>query len=210
MIFFALVKNVQSALSPISTEAGGEGHWYKGEVGFGHRRLAIIDLSKEANQPMISADRRYILTYNGEVYNFQELRNELVEKGYNFTSNSDSEVVLYSLIEWKEKALLKFNGMFAFSFWDEDLKILLLGRDRYGIKPLYYSNRPNSFTFASEQKSILIQPDFNKSINKKALLEYFTFQNIFTDQTLVDDISLLPAGYFGKIDLKKRIVFNLL
>ena len=182
----------------------GEGHWYKGEVGFGHRRLAIIDLSKEANQPMISADRRYVLTYNGEVYNFQELRNELVEKGYKFTSNSDSEVVLYSLVEWKEKALLKFNGMFAFSFWDEDLKILLLGRDRYGIKPLYYSNRPNSFTFASEQKSILIQPDFDKSINKKALLEYFTFQNIFTDQTLIDDISLLPAGYFGKIDLKKE------
>ena len=108
------------------------------------------------------------------------------------------------MIEWKEKALLKFNGMFAFSFWDENLKILLLGRDRYGIKPLYYSNRSNSFTFASEQKSILVQPGFDKSINKKALLEYFTFQNIFTDQTLVDDISLLPAGYFRKIDLKKK------
>ena len=94
----------------------------KERLGLGIEGYAIIDLSEEANQPMISADQRYVLAYNGEVYNFQELRNELVEKGYNFKSNSDSEVVLYSLIEWKEKALLKFNGMFAFSFGMKILK----------------------------------------------------------------------------------------
>ena len=93
----------------------GEGHWYKGEVGFGHRRLAIINFSFRANQPMISADHD-TLAYNGEVYNFQELRNELVEKGYNFKSNSDSEVVLYSLIEWKEKLFSSLMECLHFLF----------------------------------------------------------------------------------------------
>jgi asparagine synthase (glutamine-hydrolysing) len=182
----------------------GEGHWYEKQVGFGHRRLAIIDLSEEASQPMISSDQRYILTYNGEIYNFKEIRNELQKKGYSFRSSSDSEVVLYSLVEWKEKALLKFNGMFAFSFWDKKEKTLFLARDRYGIKPLYYSEEGNSLCFASEQKAILAQPNFDRTINRKALLEYFTFQNIFTDQTLISGIQLMPAGYYGKIDLRRK------
>lgn len=182
----------------------GEGHWHERGAGFGHRRLAIIDLSEEANQPMVSSDQRYILTYNGEIYNFKEIRHELQKKGYSFRSSSDSEVVLYSLVEWKEKALLKFNGMFALSFWDKKEKTLFLARDRYGIKPLYYSEEGNSLCFASEQKAILAQPNFDRSINRKALLEYFTFQNIFTDQTLISGIQLMPAGYYGKIDLRKK------
>jgi asparagine synthase (glutamine-hydrolysing) len=108
------------------------------------------------------------------------------------------------LVEWKEKALLKFNGMFAFSFWDKKEKTLLLARDRYGIKPLYYSEEGNSLCFASEQKAILAQPNFDRTINRKALLEYFTFQNIFTDQTLINGINVMPAGFYGKIDLRKK------
>ena len=201
-VCFSSLKGMTDAISHRGPD--GEGHWHEGGAGFGHRRLAIIDLSEEANQPMISSDQRYILTYNGEVYNFKEIRDELRTKGYSFQSSSDTEVVLYSLIEWKEKALLKFNGMFALSFWDKKEKNLLLARDRYGIKPLYYSEGGNSLCFASEQKAILAQPNFDRTINRKALLEYFTFQNIFTDQTLISGIQLMPAGYYGKIDLSKK------
>jgi asparagine synthase (glutamine-hydrolysing) len=177
----------------------GEGHWIEGNIGFGHRRLSIIDLSPAGHQPMISSDHRYVLTYNGEIYNFRELRIELEGKGYCFQSKTDSEVVLYSLAEWGSDALLKFNGMFALAFWDRKEKKLLLARDRYGIKPLYYFQNDKKIIFASEQKSILEETSFEKNINKKALLEYFTFQNIFTDQTLLEGVNLLNAGHFATI-----------
>tara|TARA_B100001057_G_scaffold107645_1_gene105269 strand:- start:2522 stop:4399 length:1878 start_codon:yes stop_codon:yes gene_type:complete len=179
----------------------GEGHWIKEGVGLGHRRLSIIDLSPAGHQPMISSDDRYVLTYNGEIYNFRELRTELEAKGYCFRSQTDSEVVLYSLAEWGSDALLKFNGMFALAFWDCKEKQLLLARDRYGIKPLYYYQSDKKLVFGSEQKAILEQPDFDRKINKKAMLEYFTFQNIFTDQTLIQGIYLLQPGHFGILDL---------
>ena len=181
----------------------GEGHWIEENIGLGHRRLSIIDLSPAGHQPMVSADQRFILSYNGEIYNFQELRTELEAKGYHFRSNSDSEVVLYSLSEWGSDAMLRFNGMFALALWDRKLKRLLLARDRYGIKPLYYFIDNKKFVFASEQKAILEQPAFDKKINKKALLEYFTFQNIFTDQTLLQGIKLLKPGHYGIIDVRK-------
>lgn len=178
----------------------GEGHWVDENIGLGHRRLSIIDLSPAGHQPMISSDHRFILAYNGEIYNFKELRIELEAKGYWFRSQTDSEVVLYSLVEWGSDALLKFNGMFALAFWDRKEKRLLLARDRYGIKPLYYFLDGKSLIFSSEQKSILEQPSFEKKINKRALLEYFTFQNIFTDQTLLEGVKLLPAGHFATLE----------
>ena len=181
----------------------GEGHWIEGEVGLGHRRLAIIDLTPAGHQPMISADHRYVLTYNGEVYNYREIRLELESKGYWFRSNTDSEVVLYALVEWGTNALLKFNGMFALALWDRKDKTILIARDRYGIKPLYYTQTNNCLSFGSEQKAICVQPHFDKVINKRALLEYFTFQNIFTDQTLLEGVNILPAGYYAKLNLSK-------
>jgi len=181
----------------------GEGHWIEGNIGFGHRRLSIIDLSPAGHQPMISADHRYVLTYNGEIYNFRELRTELEAKGYWFRSQTDSEVVLYALAEWGSEALLKFNGMFSLAFWDRKEKRLLLARDRYGIKPLYYFQNDKKLIFGSEQKAIFVQPSFDRIINKKALLEYFTFQNIFTDQTLLEGIHLLQAGHYATIDLQR-------
>ena len=182
----------------------GEGQWIEGNVGLGHRRLAIIDLSSAGHQPMFSSDTRYVLSYNGEVYNYLELRTELETLGYCFRSNTDSEVVLYSLVEWGTDALLKFNGMFALGFWDRKEKRLLLARDRYGIKPLYYFQNEKKIVFGSEQKAILEQPSFDRKINKKALLEYFTFQNIFTDRTLLEGVYLLPAGHYATLDLKKE------
>ena len=182
----------------------GEGHWIEENIGLGHRRLAIIDTSSAGRQPMISADNRFVLTYNGEVYNYKELRSELKAKGYHFKSQTDSEVVLSALVEWSEHALLKLNGMFALALWDRRKKTLLLARDRYGIKPLYYFQSDKSFLFGSEQKAIFAEPSFDRKINKQALLEYFTFQNIFTDQTLTRGISILPAGHYAKLDLFEK------
>ena len=182
----------------------GEGHWIEGNVGLGHRRLAIIDLSPAGHQPMISSDHRYAMVYNGEIYNYRELRIELEAAGYRFRSNTDSEVVLNALTEWGKKALLRFNGMFALALWDRTDRNLLLARDRYGIKPLYVSQQGGSFAFGSEQKAILAQPDFRRTLDKPALLEYFTFQNIFTDRTLLQDIQLLPAGHYAELDLKQH------
>ena len=179
----------------------GEGHWIDGNVGIGHRRLAIIDLSPAGHQPMISVDHRYVLSFNGEIYNFRELRAELEAAGYWFRSKTDSEVVLHALAQWGTTALLKFNGMFALALWDCKARTLLLARDRYGIKPLYYAQQGYSFAFGSEQKAITAQPQFIRKLDKQALLEYFTFQNIFTDRTLLRDVHLLPAGYHATLDL---------
>jgi asparagine synthase (glutamine-hydrolysing) len=175
----------------------GEGHWIEGNVGIGHRRLAIIDLSPSGKQPMITNDNRYVLSYNGEIYNYLEIRSELEALGCRFRSNTDSEVVLNALSYWGKDALIKFNGMFGLAFWDRKEQTLLLARDRYGIKPLYYARQGQSFSFGSEQKAITAQPTFKHKLNKEALLEYFTFQNIFTDQTLLKDIHLLPAGNYA-------------
>jgi asparagine synthase (glutamine-hydrolysing) len=175
----------------------GEGHWIEGNVGMGHRRLAIIDLSPAGHQPMITADHRYVLSYNGEIYNYREIRTELEALGYWFRSQTDSEVVLNALAHWGKDALIKFNGMFGLALWDRKEQTLLLARDRYGIKPLYYARQGHSFAFGSEQKAITAQPTFKRDLNKPALLEYFTFQNIFTDQTLLKDVHLLPAGHYA-------------
>ena len=177
----------------------GEGQWIEGNVGIGHRRLAIIDLSPAGHQPMITGDLRYVLSYNGEIYNYREIRTELEALGYWFRSQTDSEVVLNALAHWGPDALLKFNGMFGLALWDRKEQTLLLARDRYGIKPLYYARQGQSFAFGSEQKAIIAHPRFKRELNKKALLEYFTFQNIFTDQTLLEDVHLLPAGHFAKL-----------
>ena len=182
----------------------GEGQWIEGNVGIGHRRLAIIDLTAAGHQPMMSNDQRYILTYNGEIYNYRELRIELEALGYQFRSNTDSEIVLYAMMHWGVEALRRFNGMFALALWDRKERILTLGRDRYGIKPLYICHQKNSFSFGSEQKAILANPEIERTLDKSTLLEYFTFQNIFTNQTLFKDIELFPPGTWGKIDLKLR------
>lgn len=193
-----LLKKATDAISHRGPD--GEGQWVDGNFGLGHRRLSIIDLSPAGHQPMVSRDNRYVLSYNGEIYNFRELRAELQAKGVNFRSQTDSEVVLNALAVWGKDALLKFNGMYAFALYDRQTKKLLLARDRYGIKPLYYAQQGACFSFGSEQKAIIANPKFKQRLNKKALLEYFTFQNIFTDQTLVEDIRMLPAGHFLELD----------
>jgi asparagine synthase (glutamine-hydrolysing) len=172
----------------------GEGIFVDGNAGLGHRRLAIIDLSPAGHQPMLTGDGRYALTYNGEIYNFQELRAELEARGHRFHSRTDSEVLLYAYAEWGEKALDRLNGMFAFAIWDKQTRKLFLARDRYGIKPLYYTRQNDVFLFGSEAKAITAHPAYRTELDREALLEYFTFQNFFTDRTLFKDLRLLPAG----------------
>jgi asparagine synthase (glutamine-hydrolysing) len=182
----------------------GEGHWIQGHVGLGHRRLAIIDLSPAGHQPMISSDHRFVLSYNGEIYNYRELRTELEAEGFWFRSKTDTEVVLNALAHWGPSALVRFNGMFGLALWDRKDHQLLLARDRYGIKPLYFARQQQFFAFGSEQKAILEVPGFSRKVNKPALLEYFTFQNIFTNQTLLEDVEILPAGHFGILDIHAK------
>lgn len=179
----------------------GEGFYSEGFVGLGHRRLAIIDLSDAGHQPMISCDGSVALTYNGEVYNFQELRAKLEALGHQFRSKTDSEVVLNAWMEWGPECVIRFNGMFAFAVWDRREQSLFLVRDRYGIKPLYYACWGQTFLFGSEQKAILAHPAARRDIDKEALLEYFTFQNIFTDRTLLKGVKLLPPASVARVRL---------
>jgi asparagine synthase (glutamine-hydrolysing) len=155
---------------------------------------------------MRTRDGRYVVSYNGEIYNFQELRIELEALGYQFRSRSDTEVLLNALAEWGIEALNRFNGMFAFALWDAREKTLTLARDRYGIKPLYYTLQGDIFLFGSEIKAILVHPAYTPVLDKEALLEYFTFQNFFTDRTLFKDVRLLPAGATLKISLGANTV----
>jgi len=179
----------------------GEGFYIDSFIGLGHRRLAILDLSPTGHQPMITPDGRFAIAYNGEVYNFKELRDELAQLGHVFHSRSDTEVVLRAYVEWGEDCVLHFNGMFALAIWDKTRQQIFLARDRYGIKPLYYSFVGNTLLFASEQKSIVIHPGFRKEIDLEALVEYFTFQNIFTNKTFFKGVSLFPSGSFACLPL---------
>ncbi|HMN12665.1 MAG TPA: asparagine synthase (glutamine-hydrolyzing) [Bellilinea sp.] len=180
----------------------GEGHYIDGPLGLGHRRLAIIDLSAAGHQPMATEDGRFVIAYNGEVYNFNELRVELEAVGHRFHSRTDSEVVLKALAQWGEKALSRFNGMFALALWDKQKKELLLARDRYGIKPLYYAQVGEKFLFGSEIKAILADPAYRTEMDREGLLEYLTFQNFFTDRTLFKGVRLLPQGSFLRVPSK--------
>ena len=176
-----------------------EGFYIDSFVALGHRRLAIIDLSPAGHQPMVEKDSNCIIILDGRVYNFQSIRLELESKGYRFYSVTDTEVVLNAYREWGPNCLNKFNGMFAFAIWDKGKGELFIARDRYGIKPVYYAFSDNSFIFASEHKAILQHPKVKRDIDLEALVEYFTFQNIFTDRTLLKGIKLFPAGSWAKL-----------
>lgn len=181
----------------------GQGQWVEGGVGIGHRRLAIIDLTPAGHQPMVSADHRFVLSYNGEVYNFRELRADLEAEGWWFRGNSDSEVVLNALAAWGTAAIARFNGMFALALWDRRERRLLLARDRYGVKPLYWTQQGGRFAFASETKAIAALPGFARRLDEAGLVEYFAFQNFFTPRTLLDGVSMLPAGHHAVLDLNE-------
>jgi asparagine synthase (glutamine-hydrolysing) len=172
----------------------GEGIFIDGSFGFAHRRLAIIDPSPAGHQPMATENGRYVISYNGEVFNFQELRIELESRGWGFRSRTDTEVVLKAFAQWGTGCFKRFNGQFAIAVWDRAERTLTIGRDRYGMKPIYVRRTGRSFVFGSEIKAILQHPDGFVAIDKSGLLEYLTFQNFFTERTLFKDVSIFPAG----------------
>src|SRR4051794_40583839 len=178
----------------------GEGRYVDGAVGLGNRRLAIIDLSAAGAQPMTSEDGQVVVTYNGEIYNFRELRGELERHGHVFSSHTDTEVLVHGYEQWGPAVVERLNGMFAFALWDRREQRLLLARDRYGVKPLYVARAGRAILFGSEIKSFLAHPSFRVELSAPHLLQYFTFQNVFSSGTLFAGVEMLPAGHWRTID----------
>ena len=168
---------------------------------FGHRRLSIIDLSEKAHQPIQDPSGRYTIAYNGEVYNFQTIKKELIDLGYNFISTSDTEVVLYSYMRWGSAVLKRFNGMFAIAIWDSREKELFLARDRFGKKPLYYTFLNGEVSFASELTAIMADEGISKIAKPSisALNHYLAMGYILSPLTIYKDIYKLEPATFTKI-----------
>jgi len=169
------------------------GTYFNENVAFGQTRLSIIDLSVNGHQPMISDCGNFIMIYNGEVYNYKEIKNDLVSKGYKFNSDTDSEIILNGYIEYKEKIINKLNGMFAFSIYNKKTKELFLARDKSGIKPLYYYKDDNKFIYSSEIKSI----DIKKEILQKSQILFLLLGYVPEPNTIYENIFMFPAGYYG-------------
>ncbi len=174
----------------------------------GHRRLSIIDTSAAGNQPFFSTDKRFALSYNGEIYNYLDVKKELETKGYVFQTDSDTEVLLNAFVEWKTDCLTKLNGMFAFAIWDEHEKTLTLARDRAGIKPLYYCKIDKQIVFASEIKAILASKLIKPELDREGFHQFLTFLWTVPPHTLFSNIKQLQPGHFliwknGEIDIKE-------
>jgi len=181
-----------------------EGLFFDDMCVLGHRRLAIIDLSANGHQPFSSDDQRYQMVYNGEIYNYIELREELEQTGDRFCTQTDTEVLLKAYQRYGKECLSKFNGMFAFAIYDTKEKSLFLGRDRVGIKPLYYTLQGSVLYFASEIKALAAIPSLKTSANHQAIFDYFVFNrtDIF-DETFTDEIKRLPKGHYAVFEKGK-------
>ena len=184
-----------------------DGYYTDETIALGFRRLSIIDLNN-GSQPIYNNDKTKVIVFNGEIYNYQELREELKEKGYEFATNTDTEVILHGYEEYKEKVLDKLRGMFSFVIYDKNTKEIFAARDFYGIKPFYYALMGETFFFGSEIKSFLIHPDFKKELNRKMLEYYLTFQYSVGEETFFKNVLKLMPGHYltykeGKLNIKK-------
>ena len=177
-------------------------------IALGHRRLSIIDISSQGDQPIFNEDKSLVLVFNGEIYNYLDIRAELIKAGHTFTTNTDSEVLIHGYEQYGTKLLGKLRGMFSFVIWDKEKQELFGARDFFGIKPMYYALMGDSFMFGSEIKSFLEHPDFKKELNETALENYLTFQYSPTKETFFKNVyKLMPAHYFiysgGKLEIKR-------
>ena len=172
------------------------------QIGFGHRRLAIIDLSDHGKQPM--QFNQHWICFNGEIYNFQEIKDELAQLGHQFNGGSDTEMILHAYAEWGEKCLDKFIGMFAFALFDAGKNRIFMARDRAGVKPFFYYWKDGLFLFASELKAFHQHPHFEKSINRDAVAAYMQFGNIPTPHCIFEHCAKLKPGHFAFLDLSSR------
>lgn len=201
-----LLKKMTSCLSHRGPD--DEGFYLKNNIGLGHRRLSIIDLSPLARQPMSNEDETIWIVFNGEIYNFLELRKDLIGRGHLFRSRSDTETVLHLYEDYGTECLKYLRGMFAFAIWDEKVQSLFLARDRIGKKPLYYLHSSDTFCFASEIKSILQDKTFEKIPDFTAIHHYLTYQDVPSPWTAFKNIKKLPPSHYliyknGKVTIKR-------
>lgn len=176
----------------------GAGSWFAegGRIGLVHRRLSIIDLSDRAAQPFVSADGRYVITFNGEIYNYRDLRAELEQRGIRFRSGSDTEVLLQMFIQDGPAMLSRLRGMFAFAVWDTQARRLFLARDPYGIKPLYYADDGWTCRFASQVKALLAGGRISRSHEPAAIAGFYLFGSVPEPYTWLEDVRAVPAGHY--------------
>ncbi|MBQ9808324.1 MAG: asparagine synthase (glutamine-hydrolyzing) [Ruminococcus sp.] len=185
-----------------------EGKYIDEDIALGHRRLSIIDISSQGDQPIFNEDRSLVIIFNGEIYNYKEIKEKLVEAGHDFRTNTDTEVLIHGYEEYGEKLLNMLRGMFAFVIWDKKKKELFGARDFFGIKPMYYAAMDGTLMFGSEIKSFLEHPKFRKELNTAALENYLTFQYSPAAETFFKNVyKLPPAHYFrftkGKMTITK-------
>ncbi|TAE47146.1 MAG: asparagine synthase (glutamine-hydrolyzing) [Bacteroidetes bacterium] len=171
------------------------GYFVREQIAFGHRRLSIIDLSEVSNQPMTDPSGRYTLIFNGEIYNFREVREELIALGYVFHTQGDTEVILAAYIEWGSESVHRLNGMFVYAVWDDLEKSLWMVRDRLGIKPVYYTYAGGKLIFSSEVRSLLSSGYVQGKINQRGLAEYLQYYTVHAPETLLEGVRMLPPGY---------------
>ncbi len=195
-------RQLLTAMSQAQKHRGpdGKGLWLASGVGLAHRRLAIID-PDHSHQPMMSRDGRLALIFNGAIYNFRELRADLMALGHRFDTQGDTEVLLHGYRQWQADLLPRLNGMFAFALYDADQDCLFLARDRLGQKPLHFARSCNgSIYFASEINGLKITPQINSNISGQAIEDYFAFGFIPEDHCIFEGIQKLPAGHFARLE----------
>ena len=189
----AVLEKMMDRIRHRGPDSGGQ--YVDDDIAMGFRRLSIIDLSDTGSQPIFNEDKSMVLTFNGEIYNFKELREKLVSAGHSFYTNTDSEVLIHGYEEWGENLLDKLRGMFAFVIYDKKTGELFGARDFFGIKPFYYAQMNDTFMWGSEIKSFLDHPDFNKELNTDVLETYLTFQYSPTEDTFFKGVKKLPAAH---------------
>ncbi|MGN0601648.1 MAG: asparagine synthase (glutamine-hydrolyzing) [Oscillospiraceae bacterium] len=185
-----------------------DGKYVDEQVAMGFRRLSIIDLSDKGSQPIFNEDKSIIITFNGEIYNYQDLRKELVAMGHSFYTNTDTEVLVHGYEQWGTDMLNKLRGMFGFVIYDKNKKQVFGARDFFGIKPVYYAKMGDTLMWGSEIKSFLDHPEFKKELNETALENYLTFQYSPTTETFFKNVYKLPAAHYfiykdGKMEVKR-------
>jgi asparagine synthase (glutamine-hydrolysing) len=199
-----ILRSMSDVIIHRGPDSGGE--WISDDhtCGFGFRRLSIVDLSKKGDQPMRSEDGRYTIVFNGEIYNHEQIRQDLISKGYSYKSHTDTETILNGFIEYGEEILTKMVGMWALAIWDDYEKKLFAARDRIGIKPFYYHYKNGKFIFASEIKSILQHPYYSPEPDFSEFPNYLNYGSSTRNNTMFQSISKLPAAHFIRIskDLK--------
>ena len=178
----------------------------KDHICLGHSRLSIIDLSNASNQPFEDQEAKLSMVYNGCIYNYKELRNKLVKKGYVFKTSGDTEVVLKSYIEWGHECLKRFEGDFALAIWNSKKRSLFLARDRFGVKPLYFSNSNNFFRFGSSLQSIIAKKDIDLELDPKSLHMHFSLHAVVpAPNTIFKNIKKVPPGHYLIINEDKKL-----